>query len=254
MLSIREADGARQAAELFADARARAGKHPLVLYSSALLILAKGEYPRKAHWAEGQTLMAVARQMDPEQDKFAMAEEAFIRWGIVVAPTCPRSRLLYALVQQCINDKFDEAEKAYRKAMTLGEDAPLPQVRDNYEDFIKERMPGGLYAFGGPTVGIKERSRVVDTSVDLEWHKCENPMAATSLQQTFWRSVFTGEASWTEPDWETVWDARRSRSTKTSRTPDGADQYLDPLTGHAFYYWIATGNCVWEAQTAPAVT
>ena len=78
--------------------------------------------------------------------RFKLCESSFFHWGVVVAPTSAKALLNYALVQQVVNDDYNAAEKFYRRALDF--DPNDEAVVQNYEDFLDNRLPGGLFASG----------------------------------------------------------------------------------------------------------
>ena len=64
--------------------------------------------------------------------------------------------LNYAIMLQAVVKDFDMAEKFYRRALSEAPDDRL--VVRNYEDFEAQRLPGGMYAGGGPSVHILKTS------------------------------------------------------------------------------------------------
>jgi tetratricopeptide (TPR) repeat protein len=236
-----------KATELLKDAADKAAKHPVVLYALGMCMLANCAYPRRKTAAEAHGYLATARQMDPEREKFDAATESFLKWACIIHPRSMRARLMYALVAQCYLDRFDDAEKYYRQALGLvpEEDGDKERVATNFEEFVKQRYPGGVYDRGGPPVAVKLRGRVRDQP-DKEWARWEDPDALKEAYTVYWVNNNSHECRWAEPDWEDVWATRRQRGKRLRRLADGSDLFFDPHTNAHFQYRVSTGECWWS--------
>ena len=92
---------------------------------------------------QAQSMIKDARSLDPERKCFVVAEQAFFYWALVAKPADPTAMLRYALVHQCINNNFPQAEKWYSKGLLV---APKNKyLRANYNDYMQERATG-MYA------------------------------------------------------------------------------------------------------------
>ena len=90
--------------------------------------------------------------------QFKIAEDSLFHWAVVTNPTNCRALLNYAVLMQGVVKDFDMAEKFYRRALAEAPDDRY--VVRNYEDFEAQRLPGGMYAGGGPSINILKNSEV----------------------------------------------------------------------------------------------
>lgn len=105
------------------------------------------------------------------------------------------------------------------------------------------RYPGGAYDNKGPPLEVVRRAVVMQDLVDFE--KLRDDACRKDSERTFLRNKFTGECTWFEPDWETVWNERRARSSLEDRIEDW-QQWYDPLSQHMFEYNASTGEHRWK--------
>ncbi len=109
---------------------------------------------------------------------------------------------------------------------------------------MRARYPGGAYDDRGPPVEVKRRSKVIEDMVDFE--RLRDDMCRRDSERLFLRNKLTGECFWRDPDWETVWQQRRDRSSVEGRVEDWQQLY-DPLTQRMFEYNAGTGEHRWKA-------
>jgi hypothetical protein len=128
------------AATLYDRALELAPEQPIALFGKAILMLESAAYPRKKLWRLAQSMISDARALDPERKCFAVAEQAFFYWRLVVEPGDATAMLRYALLHQCINNDFPQAEKWYAKGLLA--EPTNKYLRANYNDYMSERASG----------------------------------------------------------------------------------------------------------------
>ncbi len=126
----------------------------------------------------------------------------------------------------------------------MGLDSADARIRVNYEDFVKNRYPGGQYDNKGPPVEVKRRSIIIEDLVDFQRYRDDR--SRNDKERTFLQNKITQEFMWREPDWDDVWMQRRKRSTVQGRVEEW-QQLLDPSTGRSFEYNAITSVCRWKA-------
>ena len=96
-------------------------RHPLVHYSVALLLLADDSASAAQRGLrdvveKANEMLERAHTIDHSHKVFDTAEESFFRWAMVVGPRNVRSLLNWALVQQLIYGRRQEARRFMRRA------------------------------------------------------------------------------------------------------------------------------------------
>lgn len=172
------------AEQLYKEAYNRAPKHPIVLLCYAAFKLAVVEYPRPKSFTQAQDMIYQALQIDPTKKKFALVDECFFHWGVIVNSDKAQARANYAILHQILHADYDRAEALYRSAIKM--DPQDTRISQNYEDLIKHRVPGGMYSKGGPPVAVKERSELVTDLVEYQKRRDPTPMSREA--QYYWRN------------------------------------------------------------------
>jgi hypothetical protein len=122
-------------------------------------------------------------------------------------------------------------------------------VMDNYDAFLRERLPGGLYSGGGPGEVVRKRSSIVEenphSSEKHEWALYIDPDARDVKFSRFWADSVTSQTQWEEPNWEKEWKKREKRSEETNHYGDWiemSDSHFDAL----FYVNKKFNKYQWE--------
>jgi len=216
--------------------------NPLVTRAYALFLLAVCEPPRQQTWIQAVDMLRTAKRRDPEFKKFKEAEDSFFHWAMVSQPGSAQSLCNWAIIKQSIHEDYDEAEKFYRKAVECDPDDA--HVLQNYDYFLEQRLPGGIYAGGGPGEVVRKQSEVVQenphSKQDHEWFLMHDTQARDAKFAKFWWDKITGETRWEEPNWEVEWAKRRKRAKEMQRYGDWAE-LVDPALaedtgGVTFFY------------------
>ena len=192
-----------------------APQNPVLLWAWTIFLLAENAHPRKLTWEAAQAALIQAKVYDEKAEKFEVAKTSFFHWSVVVGPTDAQSLLNWALVQQLVTNDYNAAEKFYRKAVDANPEDDAVQA--NYEDFLENRLPGGLYAGGGPGEIIRRRAQVqLDGKLrELpapEWCQMRDPLAKAERFAIFYYNEASSVTRWEEPDWAHEWVLRRRRS------------------------------------------
>jgi tetratricopeptide (TPR) repeat protein len=227
-----------KARQLYKRAIEMAPHNPLVTRAYALFLLAVCEPPRQQSWLQAVDMLRTAKRRDPEFKKFHEAEDSFFKWAVVSQPTNSQALCNWAIIKQSIHQDYDEAEKFYRKAVEADPDDAL--VLQNYDQFLEQRLPGGIYAGGGPGEVVRKQSEIVKenphSKEDHEWFLMRDPQARDPKFAKFWWNKLSGETRWEEPDWENEWTKRRQRSKEVQRYGDWAEMVDAAIDGTTFYY------------------
>lgn len=121
---------------------------------------------------------------------------------------------------------YDLAEKFYRRA--IAQDADDKFVVRNYLDFEAQRLPGGLYAGGGPPLSALKTSNIQEEKFEWgEWKLMRNTAAHDQRFSLYWAAQVLGKTSWEEPNWDDVWLNIVARSTKI-KDLGGWVEWFDP--------------------------
>ena len=256
-----------QAKKLYKKAFKMAPNNPVLLNAYALFTLADCTYPREKTFVNSHEMMGEAVSVDRDNAKFEVARASFFHWSCVTNPNHPIAWLNWALIMQTQDDDFNKADRFYRKAIGCragsDEDKGITwvsgdaddRVLRNYEDFKKNRLPGGRYEGGGPAQEVVKRSLIQKDGAKFEtpapeWSFMLDPHADESLKgtETFWYNSKTAEAHWSEPDWDQIWSQRRKQS-KFVKNADGWEVFEDP-EGRIFYYSMTDGVYQWDTSAA----
>ena len=203
-----------EARKLYKQAMEISPENPVLLRAYALFSLMIVETPRSLTWSRAMENLRAARVRDPNRDKFKVAEESLFHWAVICNPKSPRCLLNYALLMQGVVEDFDLAEKFYRRAIAADPDDRF--VVRNYQDFETERLPGGLYAGGGPPLSVLKTSVVKEEKFEWgEWKLMTNERATDERFVEYWANELGGRTSWEVPNWEEIWEVRVKRSQLT---------------------------------------
>eukprot|EP00948_MAST-09A_sp_MAST-9A-sp1_P000985 g985.t1 len=225
--------------------------NPVVLYGWGLFLLAESANPRRSAWEEGQKILYEAQIFDRDAEKFQVAIDSFFHWAVVVSPQNALSMMNYALIQQCIKNDYNAAEKFYRRALDC--DSTNRHVTANYEDFAENRLPGGLYAGGGPGDIVRKRSEIVLDGMQRElplyfWQKMRDPIAKKERFALFYYNVESGKTAWEEPNWQHEWTLHRKRGV--SQRQEGLWEIMydekAPEDFQYYFYNFQTDECTFE--------
>ena len=183
------------ARRLYKQAMEISPENPVLLRAYSLFSLMIVETPRSVTWTRAMENLRAAKVRDPSREKFKVAEESLFHWAVICNPKSSRCLLNYALLMQCVVENFDLAEKFYRRA--LAADTDDRYVVKNYQDFEVQRLPGGLYAGGGPPLSVLKTSSVKEERFEWgEWKLWVNNRAHDERFQEFWANELGGRTSW----------------------------------------------------------
>ena len=102
-------------------------------------------------------------------------------------------------------------------------------VLENYDFFLRERLPGGMYAGGGPGEVVRKRSAVVTENPHSqekhEWALYLDPDARDPKFARFWANSITQQTQWDEPKWEEEWKKREKRSELRNQFGDWKEMF-----------------------------
>ena len=258
-----------QAKTLYKKAFKMAPNNPVLLNAYALFTLADITYPREKTFVNAHEMMGEATSVDRDNAKFQIARQSFFHWSCVTNPNHPIAWLNWALIMQTHDDDFNKADRFYRKALGLkgftDEETGMvviagdadERVLRNYEDFKKNRLPGGRYEGGGPSQEVVKRSLVEKNGKNFEteapeWDFMVDPHADETIKGTesFWYNTKTAEAHWAEPKWDELWSHRR-KASKYIKNDNGWEVFEDP-EGRTFFYNMADGAYVWDTSSLAA--
>lgn len=97
---------------------------------------------------------------DPFRKHFLTIEKFFFEFAVASSPDDPGSALNMALVCQHLRKAYFEADRWYRRALSL--DPCSNAALRNYSDFLRGRMPGGPYRPRAPNAHTLARGVPVD--------------------------------------------------------------------------------------------
>ena len=254
------------AKKLYKKAFKMAPNNPVLLNAYALFTLADCTYPREKTFVNSHEMMGEATSVDRDNAKFNVARASFFHWSCVTNPNHPIAWLNWALIMQTHDDDFNKADRFYRKALGCpagsDEDKNITwvsgdadeRVLKNYEDFKKNRLPGGRYEGGGPSQEVVKRALIQKDGSKFEteapeWSFMLDPHADEAIKgtETFWYNSKTAEAVWSEPNWEEIWSDRR-KSSKFVKSDNGWEVFQDP-EGRTFYYSMTDGAYQWDTSS-----
>jgi len=223
-----------EARKLYKRAMEISPENPVLLRAYALFVLCSCEAPRSLSWTRSMDMLRAAELRDPDRDKFRVSEESFFHWAVVCAPKNPRTLLNYALLNQCVAKDYELAEKFYRRALAQAPEDPF--VVRNYQDFELQRLPGGMYAGGGPPASALKTSVLHLSDPDwAEWQVMRNERATDPRFETFWLNSLSKATQWVEPDWNEVWEARLKRAVLLNDFGIWRE-YQDPALNLPFFF------------------
>jgi tetratricopeptide (TPR) repeat protein len=220
---------------LYKDALVMSPENPVLLRSYALFRMMECEVPRGEVWNKCSEMFRAAFLRDPKADKFQMCEDSFFHFSVIQQPTHRLALLNFALVNQCIHEKFELADRLYRMALRYAPSDKL--VNRNYSDFLEQQLPGGEYFREniGPNGTIEQRSKVVEEMAEWgEWCVKMDKDARDARFAKFWYNRLTSKTRWVEPDWDQVWKNRVKRSTEVRQLGNYKEWWDDKL-GAMFY-------------------
>lgn len=221
------------ARKLYKQAMEISPENPVLLRAYALFSLMIVETPRSLTWARAMENLRAAKVRDPERDKFKVAEESLFHWAVICNPKSPRCLLNYALLMQGVVENYDLAEKFYRRAIAADPDDRF--VVRNYQDFEAQRLPGGMYAGGGPALSVLKTSVVKEERFEWgEWKLMTNERAPDERFSEYWANELGGRTSWEVPNWTEIWAQRVKRSELTHDLGKWRE-YWDPKLLIKFY-------------------
>mmetsp|Transcript_9686 Transcript_9686/g.24827 ORF Transcript_9686/g.24827 Transcript_9686/m.24827 type:complete len:347 (-) Transcript_9686:210-1250(-) len=223
-----------QARALYKQAAEISPENPVLLRAQAIFMLVSCEPPRQVVFKRAVDMLRSADIRDPKREKFKIAEDSLFHWAVVTNPTDHRALLNYAVLMQGVVKDFDMAEKFYRRALAEAPDDRY--VVRNYEDFEAQRLPGGMYAGGGPSINILKNSEVSKESIEWgEWQMMVDKKAKDAKFAHFWYNKISQLTKWEEPDWVEAWQIRIGRSEQTNNFGQWKE-YWDPGLKCTFYY------------------
>lgn len=209
--------------------------HPLISRVYAIFLLASRQSPQNVTFQTACQLLHDADVADRNQTMIQSAAEIYFRWAVLVDARNPLTLLNYALLHQCVYKNYDHSEKLYRAALAL--DPTNTHVVENYRLFNDERYPGGAYESCGPPYSVVRRSNVVEERLDWgEWRKMIDPLCPRKGFEVFWLNRFTKMTSFSEPDWNIVWENRLKRSRWIDGKTTAQSEFYDERTKTTFFY------------------
>ena len=122
----------------------------------------------------------------------------------------------------------------------------------NYDSFLENRLPGGMYAGGGPGEVVHKRSvdvNHVETNAPHEWSYMEDPEARDAKFAKFWFNRVSSMTQWEEPDWAAEWEVRRKRSRPKQEFGDWVEME-DPIINALFYINDRFDKIQWKSPYA----
>ena len=106
-----------RARRLYADALTMSQNNPIVNACSAVCTIASCVYPRRETWDKAQRMIRIACTDPADLKRLKVAEDGFFKWAVVASPRSPQAMLNFALWQQCVNRRYDDAERFYHRAL-----------------------------------------------------------------------------------------------------------------------------------------
>ena len=221
---------------LYKDALKMSPENPVLLRAYALFALASCEPPRLQSWEKCQDMLRNAALRDQKGEKFQVCQDSFFHFGVIQNPTNRLALLNYALLQQCIKHDYPLADRLYRMAIRYAPNDKL--VLRNYNDFLENQLPGGLYFREdvGPNGTVEKRSVVEEERPEWgEWVIMRDKEARDARFAKYWFNIFTSKTRWVEPgDWAAVWKVRVARSQEV-RCLGNFKEWYDPKLDLTFY-------------------
>jgi tetratricopeptide (TPR) repeat protein len=238
------------ARRLYAEVIQLSPSHPVIARAYGIFILASCDEPRESKFNRALELFQDASVGDPDGKLFQGAQEHFFRWAAASQPHNSMALLNYALLQQCVLKNNNLAEKVYRKALSI--DPGNEAILVNFEDFQKQRYPGGAFAENSPSYYNVRRSSTFEERLEWgEWVKMKDVLCPVPVFALFWFNKLTRDSFFNEPDWDAVWLERQSRSTVQQQHEGGWTVYFDEALERAFFHNKVTNAFVFDGVAKP---
>lgn len=230
---------------LYHDAMTRSPHHPVISRSYGIFILSTIEFPFVQTFEKANRFFREASAADPDLDKFKTTKENFIFWATLINPCEPQVLLNYALLHQCILGEYYLAEKIYRRALAL--DPHNQAIVENYNMFIDQRYPGGVYDGNGVPYEVLRRSIVEEERYEWgEFKYMKDPLSYRTEYSKFWLNTVNGITRFEEPEWKTTaWVDRVRRSIVVSTFTNWVE-YHDTELQRCFVYNRTTNEYAWK--------
>ena len=228
---------------LYENAISRSPTHPLIQRAYGICLMVSKEEPWLSTTKKCNDLFRMAKENDPDFVLFKPAIEHFFKWSIISKPGCNKAILNLALLYQCVINNYDQADKLYRRALSISPQCIL--IKTNFEFFDAQRYPGGLYEGTGPSISAVIRSKCKKTApLWGEWSLLFDPNSPRKDYSSFWYDKLTKKTSFEEPNWSSVWQQRIRRSEVIqTTTASGLIGYYDPRLREYFFQNTITGEC-----------
>ena len=228
-----------EARPIYEKAIQQSPNHPLISRAYGIFLLASRQTPNVTNFQTACRMFHEANVVDPTQVRFQSAAEIYFRWAVLVNAKNPLALLNYALLHQCIYNKYDHAEKIYRAALAI--DPMNSLVLENYKFFLDERYPGGTYASKGPPFSAVRRSKTIEERAEwAEWSKKEDTECQKSGFSLFWYNRFTKETLFEQPSQDMIWNMRMKRSKCVAGKASNFVEYFDTRLQLPFYFNVYT--------------
>jgi tetratricopeptide (TPR) repeat protein len=230
---------------LYHDAMTKNPHHPVISRSYGIFILSTIEFPFVQTFEKANRFFREASATDPNLDKFRTTKENFIFWATLINPCEPQVLLNYALLHQCILGEYYLAEKIYRRALAL--DPNNQAIVENYNMFIDQRYPGGVYDGNGVPYVVLRRSIVEEERYEWgEFKYMKDPLSRRTDYSKFWLNTVNGTTRFEEPEWKTnAWLDRVRRSIVVSTFMNWVE-YHDTDLQRFFVYNRTTNEYAWK--------
>jgi len=230
---------------LYHDAMTKSPHHPVISRSYGIFILSTIEFPFVQTFEKANRLFREASTADPNLDKFKTTKENFVFWAMLINPCEPQVLLNYALLHQCILGEYYLAEKIYRRALAL--DPNNQAIVENYNTFIDQRYPGGVYDGNGVPHVVLRRSIVEEERYEWgEFKYMKDPLSRRTEYSKFWLNTVNGITRFEEPEWKTTaWVDRVRRSIVVSTFTNWIE-YHDTELQRCFVYNRTTNEYAWK--------
>ena len=228
-----------EARPIYEKAIQQSPNHPLISRAYGIFLLASRQTPHATTFQTACRMFHEANVVDPTQVRFQSAAEIYFRWAVLVNAKNPLALLNYALLHQCIYNKYDHAEKIYRAALAI--DPMNSLVLENYKFFLDERYPGGTYASEGPPFSAIRRSKTIEERAEwAEWSKKEDNECPKSGFSLFWYNRFTKETLFEQPSQDMIWNMRMKRSKCVAGKASNFVENFDTRLQLPFYFNVYT--------------
>ena len=230
----------------YKDAMAMSPENPVLLRAYGIFRLVAVEAPRQAIFDQASDMFQNAALRDPDGERFQLSEETMFHWAVISRRDHPVALLNYAVMLQAVAKDYDRAERFYHRAISLlndGENFSMyrPNVMENYDTFQVERLPGGRYETDHPTGAVVRNCQLEEQRPEwAEWNRMvhTNPRKPT-MPFFLWMNSLSGRATWKEPVWDDVRQARIDRSHFVGER-QGWSEFFDPSLNSTFFYHAAS--------------